>query len=70
MLVFYYETVSQHENESPEQFEIYQSIQADSIPLHPEAGKLVRRIITGGMLIPKRSGMQHALSGGACCGTC
>jgi len=70
MPVYIYETIPRSENEKPERFEVSQSIKADPIHVHPETGKPVRRIITGGMFIPKKSGVFHAASGGDCCGSC
>ncbi len=70
MPVYVYETVLQKGDEQPERFEVYQSIHAEPLHAYPEAEVSIRRIIIGGMFIPKKSGIQHASSGGACCGTC
>lgn len=70
MPVYVYETVPQQEDETPERFEVYQSIKADPMQVHPENGKPVRRIVIGGLYIPKKSGIQHSSSSGDCCGDC
>lgn len=70
MPVYVYETVPQRKDEEPERFEVFQSIHADAMKVHPETGVPIRRIIMGGMFIPKKSGIPHASSGGDCCGDC
>lgn len=70
MPVYIYEMIPQRDDERPERFEIYQSIKSEAIHVHPENGKPVRRIITSGMFIPKKSSISYASSGGDCCGTC
>ncbi|MEM1058685.1 MAG: zinc ribbon domain-containing protein [Verrucomicrobiota bacterium] len=63
MPTYIYETIPLDESEEPECFEHYQSIHAEPLTRHPETGERVRRVITGGIFISKKSG----LSTGKCC---
>lgn len=70
MPVYVYQSVPQREDEPTERFEIYQSIHAEPLKVHPETGVPLRRVIMGGMFIPKNAGAQRTSTGGGCCGNC
>ena len=68
MPVYVYETIPVRDQDEPEQFEIYQSIHADALSVHPDTKVPIRRIITGGMSLPKRKIVPgHSNSSGASC---
>lgn len=48
MPTYIYQTIPQHEGELPEQFEIQQSMRDEALTQHPEDGRPVKRVITGG----------------------
>ncbi|MGF1484914.1 MAG: zinc ribbon domain-containing protein [Opitutales bacterium] len=68
MPVYVYETVPRTEDEQPEQFELFQSIKAEPLRTHPETGKPVRRLVSGGVFIPKNKRIQRSSAGSGCCG--
>lgn len=72
MPTYVYETLPDADGKPPERFEIVQSMKDAPLQLHPTSKRPVRRIITGGYFVPKKSGVytadQH--DGGDCCGTC
>ncbi|HCR30917.1 MAG TPA: hypothetical protein DIV79_12965 [Opitutae bacterium] len=48
MATYIYETIPSSNNESPERFEIQQSMNDSPLTEHPESGVPVKRVITGG----------------------
>ncbi|MBC2604540.1 FmdB family zinc ribbon protein [Pelagicoccus albus] len=76
MATYVYETIPQTPDEKPERFEIQQSMKDDALTAHPESGKPVRRVITGGYGFtmggnspsPSSSGGGHSCCGGSGCG--
>lgn len=48
MATYVYETIPQDPSEKPERFEIQQSMKDDALTEHPDTGKPIRRVITGG----------------------
>ncbi|WP_309380644.1 FmdB family zinc ribbon protein [Cerasicoccus frondis] len=71
MPVYIYETVHTAKERTTERFELYQSIHDAALTHHPESGAPVRRVITGGLFLPKKSGIHTGAVGSSdCCGTC
>jgi hypothetical protein len=48
------ETIPQHPGEVPERFEMKQTTRDEALNVEPGTGRPVRRIITGGLAIPKK----------------
>lgn len=48
MPTYIYETIPHTPEETPERFEIQQSMHDAALTLHPTNGKRIRRVITGG----------------------
>lgn len=71
MATYLYETIPSKPGEKPETFEIQQSMKDAALTHHPENGKPVRRVITGGFGFVTRGGdtpaPQRPPSGG--CGS-
>lgn len=78
MATYLYQTIPSSPDEPVEQFEFQQSMNDDPLTHHPETGKPVRRVITGGFGLMK-SGADGGLleqdhshpaegGGGYCCG--
>lgn len=70
MPTYVYETIPQQEGEEPERFEVKQSMLDDALEVQPETGKPVRRVITGGISIPRKLASTVATTGDDCCPTC
>jgi predicted nucleic acid-binding Zn ribbon protein len=73
MPTYVYETIPSSEDEIPERFEVRQSMREAPLTSHPESGRPVRRIISGGLGFMKvRSGPPLATSSpqSSCCPTC
>jgi predicted nucleic acid-binding Zn ribbon protein len=73
MATYVYETIPQHSDEFPVQFEIVQSMKDSPLTRHPENGTPVRRVISGGfglMGVGVRNtvGPQASRGGGCGCG--
>jgi predicted nucleic acid-binding Zn ribbon protein len=72
MATYVYETVPQHPNDLPMRFEVVQSMKDAPLTRHPDTGKPVRRIISGGYGLMGLSGKsvkrQVSRSGGCGCG--
>lgn len=74
MATYVYETIPASPDEQAERFEIQQSMKDAALTEHPENGKPVRRVISGGYgfsvsgsATPAPS--QHSCGGGSCgCG--
>ena len=72
MPTYVYETIPKKTQSKPKRFEIQQSMKDDALKAHPETGEPVRRVISGGLEIPR--GTSKALprvpvsTGGGCCG--
>mgnify|MGYP000433431497 CR=1 FL=1 len=71
MATYVYETVPQAPDEKPERFEIQQSMKDAPLTAHPETGKPVKRVISGGYgfsvsgsAAPAPS--PHSCGGGSC----
>lgn len=77
MATYLYETIPSRPEETPEQFEHWQSMKDDALTHHPETGVPVRRLVIGGFApmgtrkMKVRSaastGCDHS-GGGPCCG--
>jgi predicted nucleic acid-binding Zn ribbon protein len=52
MPTYIYETISP----TPERFEIRQRFDEPALTTHPETGESVRRVMTGGLAVPRGSG--------------
>lgn len=48
MAIYVYETIPQHADEQPQQFEVVQSMKDAALLRHPETGQPVRRVVLGG----------------------
>ena len=70
MPIYIYETIPQQPGEKPERFEVKQSMLDDKLEVQPETGKPVRRVITGGITIPKKLASSVAGGDDDCCPTC
>jgi len=74
MATYLYETIPQSEGELPERFEMSQSMKDAPLTHHPETGKPVRRVITGGFGFCVRGGPStrslEASQGPCCQGPC
>ena len=83
MATYVYETIPQNPGEAVEQFEVKQSMKDAPLTLHPESGKPIRRIISGGYGLigantgrsdsgrePSKPKQEHQHSGGCCGGAC
>ena len=74
MPIYIYETIPEKASEKPIRYEIKQSIKEDALSKHPETGKHIRRVITGGIFTsPNKSGSvvrKSCCSSGSdsCCG--
>lgn len=69
MPVYIYETIPPNEDEEVERFEVKQSMLDDALTVHPDSGKPVRRVITGGIPMPTKSS-GNCDDGGGCCSNC
>jgi predicted nucleic acid-binding Zn ribbon protein len=56
MATYLYETIPSKPDEQPEAFEIQQSMKDAPLTHHPENGKPVRRVITGGFGYAAKAG--------------
>lgn len=72
MATYIYETIPTRKGERVERFEIKQSMKDAALTHHPETGKPIRRVVTGGYGFIKTGGSSPspaAPSGGhSCCG--
>ena len=48
MATYVYETIPQHPDEAPLQFEVVQSMKEAALASHPDTGQPVRRVVSGG----------------------
>lgn len=69
MPTYLYETIPENADEVPERFEVKQSMRDDALKEQPGTGRPVRRIISGGLIIPKKPASSVS-SAGECCPTC
>ncbi len=68
MATYVYETIPQSADEKPERFEIQQSMKDDALTAHPETGKPVKRVISGGYgFTMGGNAPTPSPSGGSCC---
>ena len=77
MATYLYETIPGTTDEPVESFEIHQSMKDAALTRHPESGKPVRRVITGGFGFVAKGGSASAhkpspapSSGGGCGSGC
>lgn len=69
MPTYVYETIPQSEAETPQRFELKQSMMDAALTQHPETGKPVRRVPIGGTGIMgggASSAVSASKSGGSC----
>lgn len=73
MATYVYETIPASDGEQPERFEIQQSMKDDALTIHPDNGKPVRRVISGGYgfsvsgsAAPAPAPSSHGCGGGSC----
>ena len=68
MATYVYETIPRHPDESPERFEVVQSMKDAALATHPGTGQPVRRVVMGGYgLISGRDRSTPAASPVASC---
>ena len=65
MATYIYESIPESADEPVERFEIRQSMMDDALDTHPDTGKPIRRVITGGYL-STGGGTAPANPGGGC----
>lgn len=75
MPTYVYETVPSDQGESIETFEVHQSMADPPLTRHPETGRPIRRVISGGFGVLTRSGSGSPApaprpAGGCCGGHC
>lgn len=68
MATYIYETIPQSDDEKPERFEIQQSMKDEPLSTHPDNGKPVRRVISGGYGFSVSGNAAPAPSSGHSCG--
>jgi hypothetical protein len=69
MATYVYETVPSKPGQRSRRFEVQQGMMEAPLKTDPETGLPVRRVITGGLEIPRKSSTSHAAEhGGGCCG--
>ncbi|MCH1504086.1 MAG: zinc ribbon domain-containing protein [Verrucomicrobiaceae bacterium] len=66
MATYVYESVPGAADEPVERFEIRQSMMDDALDTHPDTGKPIRRVITGGYLSTGGGTNRASPAGGAC----
>ncbi|MBX7210830.1 MAG: zinc ribbon domain-containing protein [Verrucomicrobiaceae bacterium] len=69
MPTYVYETIPAATDEQPVRFEMKQSMNDAALTRHPESGKPVRRVITGGTGVMGGTGTSTQSSGGGGCGS-
>ncbi|HEY0930798.1 MAG TPA: hypothetical protein VGE27_12830 [Gemmatimonas sp.] len=50
MPIYVYETLPETQGETPERFEVRQSMSEAPLTAHPESGRPVRRVLSGGLV--------------------
>lgn len=68
MPTYVYETIPEKEGEEPTQFEVFQKMSDDALTKHPETGKPVQRIISGGLPLPTASKSSGCCQSKCSCG--
>lgn len=69
MPTYVYETIPEGKGQRPRRFEVQQGMMDAPLQQDPETGLPVRRVITGGLEIPRGSSEPAPTSGGGgCCG--
>jgi predicted nucleic acid-binding Zn ribbon protein len=72
MPTYVYETIPSKPGERVDQFEVQQSMKEDPLKTHPETGKSVKRVISGGYGYVSKgrsgSGSDHSCGHGCGCG--
>lgn len=68
MATYIYETIPTKRGEKPVRYEIQQSMKEKALEVHPETGKRIRRVITGGYGVMKAGGSAPSPGAGASCG--
>ncbi len=61
MPVYIYETIPSVQGEQPVRFEVRQSMSDEPLATHPESGKPVRRVLSGGLVM-----FTNGIGGDAC----
>lgn len=67
MATYVYETIPQSPDEKPERFEIQQSMKEDALTAHPDTGKPVKRVITGGYGFTVAGAASAPAPSSSCC---
>jgi len=77
MTTYVYETIPRRPGETPERFEVLQSMQDAALTRHPDTGQPVRRVISGGFGLmgvgsssPSRPQVARGSGGCGCGGAC
>jgi hypothetical protein len=73
MAIYLYETIPEHPDENPERFEVTQSMKDAPLTRHPDNGRAVRRIITGGygfMGVSEKSNLSPVTAAASCAPGC
>jgi len=72
MATYIYETVPERPSDLPERFEVIQSMKDAPLVRHPDTGRPVRRVVTGGYGLmgvgAKNAPAPRATRGGGGCG--
>ena len=71
MPTYLYETIPEKSGQTPRQFEVHQGMMDPPLQADPKSGLPVRRVITGGLEIPRGSSSRETAQpggGGGCCG--
>ena len=70
MATYVYETIPRQPGESPQRFEVVQSMKDAPLVRHPDTGEPVRRVITGGYGVLAKAGPQSAPAAVPCAPGC
>jgi predicted nucleic acid-binding Zn ribbon protein len=70
MTTYIYESIPEKKGEKVEHYEIRQSMKDSALTVHPETGKKIRRVVTGGYGLLRAGGSPAAAPApqGHCCG--
>jgi hypothetical protein len=66
MPIYVYETLPETQGDTPERFEVRQSMSEAPLTVHPESGRPVHRVLSGGLMTftPGASGDNCAMPSG------
>lgn len=70
MTTYVYETIPSDPNETPQCFEIQQSMNDAALTVHPETGEPIRRVILGGYGVLGKKDNASEGNCGPSCGCC